>query len=53
MLPVPPLNVVRDLYRFRFAEPYPPIGAGGSAELRNAQCGYTIRFETLSEEPLS
>jgi hypothetical protein len=53
VLPIPPRNVLRDLHRFRFPEPYPPIGAGGSAELRNAQCGYTIRFETLAEDPLS
>jgi hypothetical protein len=53
VLPIPPLNVLRDLHRFRFPEPSAPIGEGGSGELENARCGYTIRFETLTETPLS
>jgi hypothetical protein len=52
VLPIPPLNVLRDLHRFRFPDPYPPIGAGGSAELLNAHCGYSITFDTLAEDLL-
>jgi hypothetical protein len=53
VLPIPPLNVLRDLHRLRFSEASPPIATGETAELRNARCGYTISFEALTEAPLS
>lgn len=52
VLPIPPLNVLRDLHRFRFAQPNAPTPDPESAVFDHAACGYSIRFETLSEEPL-
>jgi len=52
-LPIPPLNVLRDLHRFRFAVSDPPAVDADPAVFHHAGCGYSIRFETLSVEPLS
>jgi hypothetical protein len=51
-LPVPPLNVLRDLHRFRFPESNEPLEDPDQFVFYNAACHYTITIETLSEEPL-
>jgi len=52
VLPIPPLNVLRDLHRFRFAGPNAPTPERDPAVFDRAECGYSIRFESSSEEPL-
>jgi hypothetical protein len=52
VLPIPPLNVLRDLHRFRFAGPNAPTPERDPAVFDRAECGYSIRFESLSEESL-
>lgn len=52
VLPIPPLNVLRDLHRLRFPVPNAPITDLDRAVFDNAGCRYSIRFETLSKEPL-
>jgi Protein of unknown function (DUF3261) len=52
VLPIPPLNVLRDLQRFRLAQPSAPTPELEPAVFDHAACGYSIRFERLSEEPL-
>ena len=52
VLPIPPLNVLRDLHRLRFPVPNGPMTDLDQAVFDHAGCRYSIRFETLSEEPL-
>ena len=52
VLPIPPLNVLRDLHRFRFSHPDTPSSEPEPAVFDHTECGYSIRFETLSEGPL-
>jgi len=52
VLPIPPLNVLRDLHRLRFSEPNTEMSRFGSASFDREGCGYSIRFETLSVERL-
>lgn len=51
VLPIPPLNVLRDLHQFRFSQLGAPISEFEPAVFDRADCGYSIRFETLSEGP--
>lgn len=52
VFPIPPLNVLRDLHRFRFSQPGAPSFGRESAVFDHADCGYSIRFETISEDRL-
>ncbi len=52
VLPIPPLNVLRDLHRLRFPVPNAPTVDLDQTIFDNAGCHYSIHFETLSEEPL-
>jgi hypothetical protein len=52
VFPIPPLNVLRDLHRFRFSQPGAPAFGRETAVFDHADCGYSIRFETISEDRL-
>jgi len=52
VLPIPPLNVLRDLHRLRFPVPNAPMTDLDRAVFDNAGCRYSILFETMSKEPL-
>jgi len=52
LLPIPPLNVLRDLHQMRFSVPDATRSDPDPAVSDRANCGYSIRFERLSEEPL-
>jgi len=52
VLPIPPLNVLRDLHRLRFAPESQPASDRDPVVIDHAECGYSIRFEMLGEEPL-
>jgi hypothetical protein len=52
VLPIPPLNVLRDLHRLRFSEPNTTMSEFDSAHFEREGCGYSIHFETLSVERL-
>jgi hypothetical protein len=52
VFPIPPLNVLRDLHRFRFSQPGMPAFGRETAVFHHADCGYSIRFETISEDRL-
>jgi hypothetical protein len=51
-LPVPPLNVLRDLHRFRFSLSNARIGERERVIFENAACHYAMTLEPLSEERL-
>jgi hypothetical protein len=52
VLPIPPLNVLRDLHRLRFAPQSKPAADREPVVFDHPDCGYSIRFEMLGEEPL-
>jgi len=50
VLPIPPLNVLRDLHRLQLLAPGVAMSEPKAAPFHHADCGYSIRFETLSAE---
>ena len=60
-LPLPPVNLLRDLQRARFGRPGAPAEPGvtltrdepGSVRIRHAACGYETTLVTVKEEALS
>jgi len=52
VLPIPPLNVLRDLHRLRFSVPDATMSEPDPAEIDHPDCGYSIRFEGSSVESL-
>jgi len=52
VLPIPPLNVLRDLHRLQLLAPEVALSEPDPAPFHHADCGYSIRFETLSAERL-
>ena len=59
-LPLPPINLLRDLHRTRFRRPGAPPEPGvtivsdsaDSVTIRHAACGYDATFVTVKDEPL-
>jgi hypothetical protein len=51
-LPVPPLNVLRDLYRLQLVDAREAMEGRQRLVFYNEACHYTIRFEALSAELL-
>lgn len=50
VLPIPPLNVLRDLHRLQLLAPGVAMSELNAAPFHHRDCGYSIRFETLSAE---
>jgi len=51
-LPVPPLNVLRDLHRYGLPPSHSPADARRRVVFDHADCGYSIAIETLGEGAL-
>jgi hypothetical protein len=59
-LPLPPVNLLRDLHRARFGRPGAPLEPGvtieslgpGSVRIQHAECGYETTLVTLKEQAL-